>query len=85
MSKYGGLWKRICKFLGFKSVSDGYTKENTEGKETPQANNYDVQLFLKEELLYLRVATVMVSLICISQIVELAIVWIPRIKYFFAV
>ncbi len=27
------LWSRICKFFGFKSDSDGYTKGNTEGKE----------------------------------------------------
>ena len=28
-----GLWKRICKFSRFKSVSEGYTKANTEGKD----------------------------------------------------
>lgn len=33
MSKFVGLWKRICKFLENKDVSDGYTKENTEGKD----------------------------------------------------
>lgn len=33
MSKYVGLWKRICKFFGIKSVSDGDRKGNAEGRK----------------------------------------------------
>ena len=32
MSKRFTMWKRICKFCGIKSVSDSYTKTNTDGK-----------------------------------------------------
>lgn len=32
MSNVHGLWKRICKFCGIKSVSDGDTKNYNEGK-----------------------------------------------------
>lgn len=40
MSKYVGLWNRICKFFNHKSDSEGYTKTNTEGMGNGVSRNY---------------------------------------------
>jgi len=36
MSKQLGLWKQICKFLGFKSVSDGSTRKRKDVGNSPK-------------------------------------------------
>ncbi len=42
MFKQVGLWKWICKFFGYKSISEGYTKENKREGNTPIGVPYDM-------------------------------------------